>query len=975
MAITTEQIIIEFQADPSGLDTTVDKLESLGAVDKQNANAFKATNAELAKKIQLEDKAIQQANKEQAIFNKLVASVKTLTGESKKAVQELLKMSASEVSAGFEHSAVAVDDYILALQQAGKATDGLEDTSVSLKAQLKDLVAQLQRLKLAGKDNTDEYARLNKQAGQLKDTINDVNAEVKNAGSDTRNIDNVLGSVQALTGGFQALQGAQALFGEDNEDLQKTLVKLNGVMALTQGIQQVVNALQKEGSLIKLADVVQTRAQAAAQILYTYTIGASTVALKIFRIALIATGIGAFIALIAFAIEKLKLFTSSTDEAAEAQGRLNDATLRLNESLVESNKAYVRAISERKKALEQELAILEARGATEQELNNKRIEIAREEADIQKKSLENLGLTEVGIARLQLEYDGLTRKLNALAQVIREDPTEERLKAATKIAEQLQAQQAVIKPLIDAGNEALERRALALNELEILEIKNTKIQKDQLEKRLQDELTALQLKLIRAEEGSKEENDIRKKIVAKQAEIDLQQEGLTKNKKLLILAQSQKEQEALTKAFLERVSEISLQNFISDNNRQLQNLNITNSEKLRLLEDNIFAAAQIEIENADGNSKKIKEIEAKRDADVKAVRLKSIQEILDYELAITAANNGPRARALQRIADNEQESLSNRKAAINELRDIELLALDKQLTALNEQRAKKLIGESEYNLKYALIIDAQAKLFEEGEKKKVDAIKKSEAERLKIITETINTVVDAGNRLAGLFDSLNSLRADQDKQRFDMQRNQLAALRESGAITEKQEKERIRTLEAEERKARNLQAQREKQAAIFKGLLAIPQAVLQGLAQGGPPLAALYGALAVAQVAFIAARPIPRFGKGKPKGNRYQGMALTGETGAELIESDGRMYLVNKPTIAYLRADDKVYNPRETREMLYKGKDNVTNNNMTVDADAIGKAVAKHIPQFGLNVDADGFAIWARDKGSFTKYLDNRRFL
>ena len=78
-------------------------------------------------------------------------------------------------------------------------------------------------------------------------------AEISTLGSDTRGLDLTLRGLTALSGGFQAVQGASVLFGKENKKLEETLVKLNAVMSITQGLQVIQEELSKKDSLITLA--------------------------------------------------------------------------------------------------------------------------------------------------------------------------------------------------------------------------------------------------------------------------------------------------------------------------------------------------------------------------------------------------------------------------------------------------------------------------------------------------------------------------------------------------------------------------------------------------------------------------------------------------------------------------------------------------------------------------------------------------
>ena len=178
---------------------------------------------------------------------------------------------------------------------------GLKDSTAagttSAKTRLRELQKTLADMALAGQDGTKAFRDMEREAGKLKDQIGDTQQRIKNLASDTRTIDTFVGAIQGITAGFQIAQGAAALFGAEEEELQKSLVKVQAAMALANGVQQVANLLNKDSILI-------TQGQAAAQALYAVAVGTSTGAMKAFRIALLATGIGAAVAAIGLLIAK-----------------------------------------------------------------------------------------------------------------------------------------------------------------------------------------------------------------------------------------------------------------------------------------------------------------------------------------------------------------------------------------------------------------------------------------------------------------------------------------------------------------------------------------------------------------------------------------------------------------------------------------------------------------------------------------------
>jgi uncharacterized membrane protein len=153
-------------------------------------------------------------------------------------------------------------------------------------------------------------------AATLKDQIGDIRARTTLLASDTVKLDTAMAGLQTGVGVFQGIQGAAALAGIENEDLQKTMIKLQA----TQGIANAVNivaknlnkdailgiqlrtAAEKVRNIVMKGTIASTRAQAAGEVaLGTATVGATvatkaaTMGMKLLRIALISTGIGALI--------------------------------------------------------------------------------------------------------------------------------------------------------------------------------------------------------------------------------------------------------------------------------------------------------------------------------------------------------------------------------------------------------------------------------------------------------------------------------------------------------------------------------------------------------------------------------------------------------------------------------------------------------------------------------------------------------
>jgi hypothetical protein len=177
-------------------------------------------------------------------------------------------------------------------------------------------VRQLSQLAMEARALGPEFAKVAneiiKEAGRMKDAIADTRGEVGYFASDTRRLDAVLGGVQAVAGGFGVAQGAAALFGGENKELQATMVKLQGAMALVTGLQAVQNALQAESAFMVGLSTAATKIQ-------TYVLGQATVAARVYSAALLATGAGAIIAGLVLIYNALQSNAEAAEAAEEAQ--------------------------------------------------------------------------------------------------------------------------------------------------------------------------------------------------------------------------------------------------------------------------------------------------------------------------------------------------------------------------------------------------------------------------------------------------------------------------------------------------------------------------------------------------------------------------------------------------------------------------------------------------------------------------------
>jgi hypothetical protein len=105
----------------------------------------------------------------------------------------------------------------------------------SMKSEIKELTVAAQQAVMQFGEFSPEAVRAEQALAGARDRMDDFNDRVKAVNPDKFAKLNTV--VMGVANGFQAAQGAMALFGNESKDFEKTMIKLQGAMALTQGLE------------------------------------------------------------------------------------------------------------------------------------------------------------------------------------------------------------------------------------------------------------------------------------------------------------------------------------------------------------------------------------------------------------------------------------------------------------------------------------------------------------------------------------------------------------------------------------------------------------------------------------------------------------------------------------------------------------------------------------------------------------------
>jgi hypothetical protein len=609
--------------------------------------------------------------------NKANDAVVASAQESSKEVANAYKSAGKSIAAAFSGGEVKK-----ALADNNKSFEQLTSKGKTLTGQLRALKNELSQLEASGKGGTAQFRQLTLEAARLEDQIGDTRARVANLASDTFKFDAAVQATQGLAAGFEIAQGAAALFGAESEDLQKALLKVQAATAIANGVQQISNLLLEES---KIKTLVLTSAQSA----YATVVGTSTGALKLFRIALAATGIGLLVVgLIALVenFDKVKRALENSipgfKEVADGIGFVIDKTKEFigvsdKQSAPSAIEKYIKAEQRRVeasvKATERRIQLAQAEGRDTSALEAEKEKILLDFAQRKLNALEKneAAIRAAGIDTAQLEID-LQEEVNDRRANIQAARIEG-AKAATE-AEKKRAE--------------AEKKAAEDAEKERQELLKKRIATD---KRVGEE--------IAASRAADLQEELAAVAVAEDASFEIKIESLEKQKAIEIEAAESTGQLTadIAKKYDELIAEQRSQQIQANLNSELNALRTLEIEQGSTLDRRIEIinleaeakrkAAKDSIKDEKERASAIELINAQTEEAIRAERKKSADEAIDQAFEIAQATAG----ALESILKFQSQLTENRIAEIQSTSEKELEAinssLDSEITKANKREA------------------------------------------------------------------------------------------------------------------------------------------------------------------------------------------------------------------------------------------------------------------------------------------------
>lgn len=522
------------------------------------------------------------------------------------------------------------------------------------------------------------------KASMLRDKYVDIQNETKRLADDHRTLNGVMEMASIGVAGFGAVQSAMALSGAENENLQKSLQKLMAAQTLMNSINQIAKALEKESAAMLLLKDIRTKILTSSTYAYATAQGVATKGLKLMRIALISTGIGALIVGIGLlianfskvtgfikkgiqsfdklggvmkiillpitaVIEAFKLvkkglqavgvLESEQEKQAKARHKAKmERYLEESRALSRQSDAITEALRVRQKALDDEIEMLQAQGKKTANLQRQKllneIETSKKKAEISRQELELAIKNDSFIASsYQILY---TKRL----KFIKENERKLAVFDAKTNTERLSNFKSYADNRLNASRkiEDMQNSLLEAGIEKEIEINSDKFRRLREDTKKNEKLNSKEKKKL-IELLTDQEEQGRQKIKAKYDKIDSDRE-----KKRLENIEKQNND------FLDKIAAIEEQNY--------QNTLSDEERELRAVQDKYFALE----EAARGNADALNEIEIARLNEENNIKLKFQDE--QYK--------------------NQQDIDNKKKSDANALAEYRVDVATKSLTAIND---------------------------------------------------------------------------------------------------------------------------------------------------------------------------------------------------------------------------------------------------------------------------------------------------
>lgn len=228
--------------------------EGIGQAFAQIAGVIRENQTAIGELNRMYTEAVETANK---FANSPVEHLRAEAQEARKqskAILEVIKTRKQAIAAAKEEEK-ALEKETKSLIASAKAKSQNGSAAQSLKRQIRELEAEAALMVKTAQDEgrtldqtKGRYREIIEELGRLRDIRGDISQAGNVFANDENQIAGVIQGLSGLSGAFSVAQGAVGLFGAENEKLNEIMLKVQSLMAITMGLQQVQQVLNKDST-------------------------------------------------------------------------------------------------------------------------------------------------------------------------------------------------------------------------------------------------------------------------------------------------------------------------------------------------------------------------------------------------------------------------------------------------------------------------------------------------------------------------------------------------------------------------------------------------------------------------------------------------------------------------------------------------------------------------------------------------------
>jgi hypothetical protein len=224
------------------------------AQDNQVVIDFVGNTDQLQKSLQDVDKQVIKTGKDyETAFAEVNKANQQAEQGTKQLATNLQDLNKTVANGAIKEYSKDLQGAVEKLYEQGKVTEALITKYGTATGALKAMQKELATMAALGQSGTKQFKELAKATAELQDTIGDTRGEIKKLASDTRVFDTLVQGARGMAAGFSLVTGTMAAFGSENENVQKTLLKVQGAMAALQGVQELANIATEKGGIVTQA--------------------------------------------------------------------------------------------------------------------------------------------------------------------------------------------------------------------------------------------------------------------------------------------------------------------------------------------------------------------------------------------------------------------------------------------------------------------------------------------------------------------------------------------------------------------------------------------------------------------------------------------------------------------------------------------------------------------------------------------------